>query len=93
MRCVRLIKVGVYFAFGLDIETSMPTFCYAAVEKAINESSITDKAAAHKSYLSAVAGKSNNEAREIAADVLGESVFWDWDRKSRMLFYYSKLTM
>ena len=52
---------------------------YIAVEKEIKASKIRDKSAAYQHYLSAVAGKSNNEAREIAKDVLGESVFWDWD--------------
>jgi hypothetical protein len=32
-----------------------------------------------KTYLSAVDGKANNVARAVAADILGEEVFWDWD--------------
>jgi hypothetical protein len=26
-----------------------------------------------------VSGKSNSVARAVAADILGEEVFWDWD--------------
>jgi hypothetical protein len=54
-----------------------------AVEKSINESAIVDKQATYTQYLylSAASGKSNNEAREIARNILGENVFWDWDRK------------
>ncbi|KAF7325405.1 Isocitrate lyase [Mycena venus] len=51
-----------------------------AVEAAIKQSSIENKDAAYKSYLAAVEGKSNSEAREIALDILGKPVYWDWDR-------------
>jgi hypothetical protein len=52
-----------------------------AVEKAINNASnIGNKSAAYQRYISASSGKSNSEAREIAKDIIGESVFWDWDR-------------
>ena len=50
-----------------------------AVDKAIQHSNITDKKAALKTYLSAVDGKANNITRAVAADILGEEVFWDWD--------------
>ncbi|KAJ7922903.1 isocitrate lyase [Mycena leptocephala] len=50
-----------------------------AVETAIAQSSIENKDAAYKSYLAAVEGKSNSEAREVATDILGKPVFWDWD--------------
>lgn len=54
---------------------------YAAVEKAINaSSSIKDKEAAYKQYLTAADGKSNTHAREVAKDILGQEVFWNWDR-------------
>jgi isocitrate lyase len=53
---------------------------FKAVERAINASSLTDKKSAYETYLSAVAGKSNNETREIAKDILGSDVAWDWDR-------------
>jgi hypothetical protein len=52
-----------------------------AVKKAITKSSIQDKESAIESYIAAVSGKSNTEAREIASDILGENVFWDWDRE------------
>lgn len=51
-----------------------------AVEQAIKGSSLKDPDAAYEAYIEAAAGKSNSEAREIAKDILGESVYWDWDR-------------
>jgi isocitrate lyase len=53
-----------------------------AVEKAIEKSSAvsaTAKESAVKHYLEAAEGKSNSEARDIAADILGERIRWDWD--------------
>ncbi|KAJ6623143.1 isocitrate lyase [Mycena sp. CBHHK59/15] len=59
-----------------------------AVEKAILQSSIEDKDGAYKSYLAAVTGKSNSESREVAADILGKPVFWDWDFPRTREGYY-----
>ncbi|KAK0466337.1 isocitrate lyase [Desarmillaria tabescens] len=59
-----------------------------AVEKAINESAIEDKASAYQSYLIAVEGKSTNEARDIAKDILGKAVFWDADLPRTREGYY-----
>ncbi|KAH8120000.1 isocitrate lyase and phosphorylmutase [Phellopilus nigrolimitatus] len=60
-----------------------------AVEKAIDASSkIADKKAAHKEYISAADGKSNTHAREIAKDMLGEEVFWNWDLPRTREGYY-----
>ena len=53
--------------------------CCSAVEAAIAKSNIQDKAGAYQTYLSAVLGKSNSASRSIAADILGEQVYWDWD--------------
>jgi isocitrate lyase len=54
------------------------------VKKAIsNKDSIKDKNDAYETYAAAVAGKSNSIAREVATDILGEPVFWDWDCKFR----------
>lgn len=53
--------------------------CFSAVEAAIANSNIQDKAGAYQTYLSAVVGKSNSTARSIAVDILGEQVYWDWD--------------
>ena len=64
-----------------------------AVEKAIEKSSIKDKMAAYQNYLVATSGKSNNEARDVAKDILGESVFWDWDRKLFSLSWLLLLTL
>ena len=36
-----------------------------------------------KAYREAVDGKSNADARDVAKDILGENIFWDWDRKRR----------
>jgi isocitrate lyase len=62
-------------------EETQPNCYFTAVAASINRSSIRAKDAAYTHYLTAVAGKSNNEARLIAKDVLGDDVFWDWDRK------------
>ncbi|KAF5384915.1 hypothetical protein D9615_001129 [Tricholomella constricta] len=59
-----------------------------AVQKAVEKSSIGNKEEAYKSYLTAVAGKSNNQARAIAADILGEPVFWDCDLPRTREGYY-----
>ncbi|KAF7302970.1 Isocitrate lyase [Mycena kentingensis (nom. inval.)] len=60
-----------------------------AVEAAIGQSStIGDKEAAFKSYLSAAAGKSYYEAREIATDILGTPVYWDCDVPRTREGYY-----
>jgi isocitrate lyase len=77
-----LIKVGNFISTFDNFERCL-FFCPSiAVEKGINNaSSIGNKSAAYQHYLSASAGKSNSEAREIAKDIIGESVFWDWDRK------------
>ncbi|KAI0311272.1 isocitrate lyase and phosphorylmutase [Amylostereum chailletii] len=59
-----------------------------AVEKAINESSIADKAAVFQQYSEAVKGKSNTEARDIAHGILGAPVDWDWDLPRTREGYY-----
>ncbi|KAL0951733.1 hypothetical protein HGRIS_008407 [Hohenbuehelia grisea] len=59
-----------------------------AVEQQIKSSSIKDQESAYKAYLEASSGKSNNEAREIAKDILGENVFWDWDLPRTKEGYY-----
>ena len=51
-----------------------------AVKEAIHKSSIPDKVTAYDSYSVAVSGKSHTEARAVAADILGQPVFWDCDR-------------
>lgn len=61
------------------------TSSFVAVKQAIDASSISDKIAAYEGYLKAVSGKSNSEAKIVAQDILGEPVFWDWDRKYHVL--------
>jgi len=59
-------------------------FSFLAIEKSINASTnipSSQKAAALQRYRDASADKSNAECQDIAADVLGERVDWDWDRK------------
>jgi hypothetical protein len=52
-----------------------------AVELAINESeTVSDKGATYAQYKVAVSGKTITEARDIAMDILGTPVDWDWDR-------------
>ncbi|KAJ7150208.1 isocitrate lyase [Mycena filopes] len=59
-----------------------------AVEAAIAKSTLENKDSAYKAYLTAVEGKSNSEAREVATDILGEPVFWDWDLPRTREGYY-----
>lgn len=52
------------------------------MDYAINNSSTISAAAkesAYKHYLEAVNGKSNTEARDIAADIIGANIQWNWD--------------
>ena len=56
-----------------------------AVEQAIQESSNVpsdQKTSALERYRKTAAGKSNTEARNIAADIIGSQLDWDWDRAS-----------
>ncbi|KAJ7269246.1 isocitrate lyase [Mycena haematopus] len=59
-----------------------------AVEVAIGQSAVENKDAAYKSYLTAVEGKSTTEAREVAADILGNPVYWDCDLPRTREGYY-----
>ncbi|TFY79254.1 hypothetical protein EWM64_g4758 [Hericium alpestre] len=61
-----------------------------AVEQAINVSAIPEpqKASAFQAYKEAVAGKSNGDARDIAQDILGERLEWDWDLPRTREGYY-----
>jgi len=62
---------------------------HKAVQKAIkNKDSIQDKPTALKAYLAATDGKSIAEVRDIAADIVGEPVFWDCDRESLLRFFW-----
>lgn len=67
---------------------------WPAVEGAIQESRnvpSSQKAFALERYREAVAGKSNIEARDIAADIIGSQVDWDWDRASSIAVFFSTL--
>jgi isocitrate lyase len=67
------------------ISLTLTRLGYPAVEQAIQESGNVpshQKASALKRYREAAAGKSNTEARNIAADIIGSQVDWDWDRGS-----------
>ncbi|KAL4269182.1 Isocitrate lyase [Pleurotus pulmonarius] len=59
-----------------------------AVEQAIKASDLKDREAAYQAYIEAAVGKSNSEAREIAKDILGESVYWNWDLPKTKEGYY-----
>jgi isocitrate lyase len=55
----------------------------AAVEKAIHSSPDiveADKTSRYQEYHRAAFGKPNAVAREIAREIVGKPVFWDWDR-------------
>lgn len=58
------------------------------MEREIEASNIKDKEGALKTYRSAVVGKSNNEARVIAAEILNKPVAWDWDSPRTREGYY-----
>ncbi|KLO15061.1 isocitrate lyase and phosphorylmutase [Schizopora paradoxa] len=68
-------------------EHDMCTF-NEAVEKSIKASDIGNKDAAYQEYLAAVENKSNTQAREIAKDMLGKEVFWNWDLPRTREGYY-----
>ncbi|KAI1794047.1 isocitrate lyase and phosphorylmutase [Ganoderma leucocontextum] len=59
-----------------------------AFENALEKSSVKDKEGALKAYSDAADGKSNADARDIAKDILGEPVFWDWDLPKTREGYY-----
>ncbi|KAF8482071.1 isocitrate lyase [Russula ochroleuca] len=62
-----------------------------AVEQAIQESGNVPshhKTSALERYREAAAGKSNTEARDIAADIIGFQVDWDWDLPRTREGYY-----
>ncbi|PCH34078.1 isocitrate lyase and phosphorylmutase [Wolfiporia cocos MD-104 SS10] len=61
-----------------------------AVERAIHRSGIAEnqKDTAVKEYRVASEGKSNSDARDVAKDILGEPVFWDWDLPKTREGYY-----
>ena len=52
----------------------------SAFEKALEKSSVKDKEGALKAFREAADGQSNADARDIAKDILGETIYWDWDR-------------
>jgi len=59
-----------------------------AVEQAVQESPIGDKAEALRQYHTRSAGLSNTEARLVARDILGTDIFWDWDLPRTREGYY-----
>ncbi|KAH9949397.1 isocitrate lyase [Amylocystis lapponica] len=60
-----------------------------AVERAIRAAGRADEEAAVRAYRAAAAGRSNAEARDVARDVVGAPVFWDWDvPKTREGYYH-----
>ncbi|EIN14412.1 isocitrate lyase [Punctularia strigosozonata HHB-11173 SS5] len=68
-------------------EHTLCTF-HEAVEKAISATHFADKAATYQKYLSAAFGGSNSEARQIAKEILGRDVEWDWDLPRTREGYY-----
>ena len=80
----------VYVSHFLSQHLNFPV----AVEKAIKKSSIikaSAKTSALQHYLEVVDSKSNTEARDIAADILGERIQWDWDCKSTLFYQFEKI--
>lgn len=59
---------------------------HVAVQQAIQKSTnVSDKEAAIQKFKELSAGKSITDSRVIAKDVVGEDVFWDWDRAFGLL--------
>lgn len=58
------------------------------MEREIGSSNLNDKEGALKTYKEAAKGKSNSEARLIAADILNKPVSWDWDAPRTREGYY-----
>src|SRR5258708_8101308 len=89
------MKVRLSFRPGLFSSRRLTKFAVPAVEQAIQESSHVpshQKTPAFERYREAAAGKSNTEARNIAADIIGSQVDWDWDRASFVVVRFSYLT-
>ncbi|KAK1219879.1 mitochondrial 2-methylisocitrate lyase, partial [Marasmius sp. AFHP31] len=59
-------------------EHRLVTFCEA--EAAINVSTIKDKEGAVTTFRDATVGKSISDMRQIAEDILGAPVFWDYEK-------------
>ncbi|KAL0580669.1 mitochondrial 2-methylisocitrate lyase [Marasmius crinis-equi] len=59
-----------------------------AVQAAIKDSTISDKEGAYKAFQEATAGKPISDAREIAKDILGAAVFWDYEMPRTREGYY-----
>ncbi|RDX51925.1 isocitrate lyase and phosphorylmutase [Lentinus brumalis] len=59
-----------------------------AFEKALEKSGVADKAGALKAFKEATDGKSITDARDIAKDIVGENIFWDWDLPKTREGYY-----
>jgi hypothetical protein len=79
------MKVRFHFGRGCSLSIQADEIRVPAVEQAIQESGNVpshQKADALERYREAAAGKSNTEARNIAADILGSRLDWDWDRAS-----------
>lgn len=79
------MKARFHFGRGCSLSIQADDIRVPAVEQAIQESGNVpshQKADALEHYREAAAGKSNTEARDIAADILGSRLDWDWDRTS-----------
>ncbi|KAI0964363.1 hypothetical protein AcW1_001199 [Taiwanofungus camphoratus] len=85
-RGARADEVGAVEARWVE-ENPMCTFD-EAVKQAIERSSVPHKEQAYATYLAAVEGKSNTEARDVARDILGAPVYWDWDLPKTREGYY-----
>jgi len=59
-----------------------------AVQTALEKSSLSDKQTAWHRYKEGVEGKPISEARDIARDVVGERISWDWDAPRTREGYY-----
>ena len=75
--CAHSIKVGDISSLALKSSRTHDV----AVARAIETSFISNKSAALGRYATLSSGKSNSEARDVARDILGENIIWNWDCK------------
>ncbi|KIY46310.1 isocitrate lyase and phosphorylmutase [Fistulina hepatica ATCC 64428] len=61
---------------------------HEAVKRSISSSQVADKDVAYEKYIALAVGKSNKQARDIAREILGYSVAWDWDAPRTKEGYY-----
>jgi isocitrate lyase len=62
-------------------------FVAPAVKAEVEASGLENREELYELYLNKAYGKSHTEAREIAAELLGKSVFWDCDGQANDFYF------